>query len=309
MPGCHSCGETVDDDSLICPHCFGNVVPPASKTPEVKTPSPEVETAVVLNDDDDMLDDEITLAPLEVDARDQSDTRPDAAIGVSKPKRLNKEAEKEGRCPNCQGLRGSSTDLCTKCGYHFGLQRVLTKEDEQDEQDIGLRRIIRRSLTDDTGLLSVSILAHVVFVVIGGIFYVQAPILRWFLVLLFCGYVIYRVTDIFAGRRYMRALEHFIWVMILRLIRLVGWRDPRRPNKRLNVLHATNFSDEEMKTAEPTLSEFDAIDLSGSAISDAALPALFGKPNLRYIVLLDTNLSDESINHLQRNHGNAWIWR
>jgi hypothetical protein len=64
-----------------------------------------------------------------------------------------------------------------------------------------------------------------------------------------------------------------------------------------------------MKTAEPTLSEFDAIDLSGSAISDAALPALFGKPNLRYIVLLDTNLSDESVNHLQRNHGNAWIWR
>jgi RNA polymerase subunit RPABC4/transcription elongation factor Spt4 len=302
MPVCFSCGETVDDDSPICPHCFGNVAAPAQGTPDV-------ETAVVL-DDDESFDDEITLAPLEEDTRDHAETRPDATSGVSEPIELNKETAVAGRCPNCHGLLGTSADLCTLCGYHFGLKRTLTAEEEPDEQDLGLRRAMRRSLNDDASLVHVSILAHVTLVVIAGFFYIQFTILRWVLIPLFIGYVAFRVADLLGRGRYIRRAERFVWLRLLQLIRAIGWRDPRRPSKRLKVMQATggSFDDEKMLAAEPKLAGFDAIDLNGSAISDDGLAALFGKPNLRYIVLLNTKISYESVIRLQRNHQDAWIW-
>jgi hypothetical protein len=297
MPVCHSCGETVNDASDICPHCFGTVTAPAAP--------PEV---VAETYDLDEEDDEFTLAPAEVEARDVSDTLPDAATGTTEARNLDATAEAQGRCPNCDEEKGAALDLCTACGYHYGLQRILTAED-QDELDLGLRRMIRRALTDDTDLTHVSILAHVTILIIGGVFYVQMPVMRWVLVPLLVGYIVFRIVDGSAGGRFRRSLSDSIWYGFFKLIRFFG-RDPRRPSRKLQMLVASDasYSDQDLRATEATLIDYDAVDLEGSSITDSGVIALFAKPRIRYINLRNTKVTESAIRRLQRNHIDAWIW-
>ena len=307
MPICHSCGETVNDESDICPHCFSKVTAPGVAPVDVN--SIDVNSIDVNSIDFEESDEELVLAPIDVDLPEVSDRLPDAATGLADVEDLDETAEAEGCCPNCRETKGAAVDLCTACGYHYGLQRVLTAED-QDELDVGLRRMIRRALNDDTDLTHVSILAHVTLVLMAGIVYVKAPGTRWILIPLVVAYVVFRIVDLVARGRFRRQFGDYVWLTFLKFIRASG-RDPRKPTQKLQILvvaDGDSYTDQDLFSIESTLNKYDVVDLEGASITDAGTVALFAKPNIRYINLRNTKVSKVAIRRLQRNHIDAWIW-
>lgn len=339
MPVCLSCGETVDDQSNVCPHCFGFVGPPAStessdqpiaETTEIGSidldkSSAEAERTGEISltksptageghphqrGDADEDDDELRLAPVDVQLPDAalSDRRPDEALGVSEVGELDERAAEEGRCPNCGEPRGAAADLCTACGYHYGLQRVLAA-DEEEELDGGLRRAVRRALNEDTDLVHVSILAHVTLGIILGVFAVQIPAARLLVAPLVIGYAIFRGVDAAQGGRYRQRLADMVWGGIYRAVRAAG-RDPRRPAERLVCFTAENssFGDADLLAVQDTLNDYDLIDLAGTRVTDAGASTLFAKPRIRYINLQRTQVTPQMVKRIQRNHVDAWIW-
>jgi hypothetical protein len=141
------------------------------------------------------------------------------------------------------------------------------------------------------------------------VFYVQMPILRWVLVPLLVGYIVFRIADVFAGGRFRRSFSDSIWLGFYKLIGFVG-RDPRRPSRKLQMLVATDasYSDQDLRATEATLNDYDGVDLEGSSITDSGVIALFAKPRIRYINLRNTKVTQSAIRRLQRNHIDAWIW-
>jgi hypothetical protein len=313
MTVCYSCGETVTDNSNICPFCFGKVEAPATQaSAPIELSKAEVAASQrdqydAAYDDDD--DDEITLAPAEPIAITGEQRRPGKTDGTQAPTNFDPSAADNGLCPNCREVRGAAADLCTACGFHFGLGRVLASDENEDEDDYGFPRLIRRALNDDTDLTTVSVIAHAVALVVGGIFYAQIPATRWVLVPVCLGYALFRVLDLIARGAYRQAFGNFLWLGVLQVMRAT-WRDPRSPGKKLRVLIANrdSYGDRDLIADSVSLNAYDAIDLENASITDAGLVALFAKPNLRFIVLRGTKVSPTAARRLQRNRPNAWIW-
>lgn len=301
---CPKCGEAVQ----VAEAPAAQAEAPAKPVePAAKPPSPAAEKA----DYSDVLDDEFRLEdPVE---------KPAAALPVesspaAKPQapapepEVAREAavEEKAPCPGCGRPLSVQSMICTSCGYHKALQRRVDEFVEEDEGPLttGFERWLRRQLVagDDPGALrSVMIVVGLLLLAGGACLFLIIGHLIWILV---------AAAGIVAAGAWMGWWRLDPWQALLFVNRTIGWRTPAPPFARRQVLDLRDMglNDEELANLQ-NLADFDVIDLEGTPITDQGLHALYDHRNLRYIVLRDTQTSEEGVAGLQRALPKASIWR
>jgi ribosomal protein L40E len=233
-------------------------------------------------------------------------------------------------CPNCNEKLAPGVLLCEACGYHSGLKQVfpaLAKRqfNTNEPPPTGLEQWVSRQVDGPSpknamlwlmGGLAVFIgmcvltLAGLMFLIFGpwalcllvpGGFLVLAAIIGFF------AYYRKNAGGVLDRRR--KGLEQAIWVSMLKIMRAIGWRSPAPPFTAYRSLDVrnTNFGDRDLATMK-NLSEFEALDLEGTQITDAGLPYLAANPRLKFICVRKTRVTEQGAWSLQRAKADLWVW-
>lgn len=224
-------------------------------------------------------------------------------------------------CPGCSAPLASEEILCNSCGYHKKLQRRIRigPSGEEESKPGGFQRWLQNSLAEGTSVQGVLLLASalalgmlmlgavVIFVAFGWWALIFLPP-----IVLVAALALSLVTssDQTQESGVTGWAQRCLWVMLLYALRVTRWQLCAWPPGTAVVrrIHDTTFDDDSL-TETAGLDECRVIDLERSNITDVGLGYLTAFPQLRFIVLRKTQVSDEAVRRLQRTIPAAWIWR
>lgn len=264
--------------------------------------------------------------PLPSAAKDDSFALPMPSVGTSKqaaPSTTETEDDLDDvddlpfACPSCNQAMPPNEDLCDNCGYHRILQKKLDLSDgiNKPDKSTGFERVFRGQLEDADSaqkmLVALKIAGAVAILVmlficgwVGWVFAAIAVI----------GYLIYRkqlggktVTGDSEVNR--DAFSSALWMMMLSIQRVIGWRQMAWPfpTTKALILHDSTFTDTDLAELQE-LADYQTLDLEGTQVSNEGLKKLQSMKELQYIVLLNTNVSAGGVQKLQQAIPNAWVW-
>lgn len=282
-----SVDESKIGTTIRCPHCGGkvDVLPPAREKP----PADE--------------------ALLDVDV----DAEPAPAVWAGATPAARPTVEEDlVPCINCHAPIPEETRVCPSCGHE--------QPPEDREGPVGFELWLRDQLYEEATpgqVLGIAVvlllLSSSVCLTAGVILYGRAAL--WCLSPLVLVTLIALALVILSKRPHepwgvaIRRGSH-PWNMLLTLARLWGWRTVRWPFEPRAVLvkRGADFGDEQLLAIED-LDQYEVMDLEGTAISDRALRRLRRAKQLRFLIVRDTQVTDEGVEWLQYKRRRMWIWK
>lgn len=224
-------------------------------------------------------------------------------------------------CPSCGAALPSEEMLCKSCGYHKKLKRRMridvSAEDEDEPR--GFQLWLQNSLTEGTSVQGVLLLAcglAMGLLVVGAITTFVA-IGLWGLIFLPAIAVLAMILVSLAasgGRKQESGItgwaQRFIWDVLLYLLRLTRWQLCFWPpgTAKVKKVRDPAFDDDALAELEG-LDQCRVLDLEPCNITDEGLGYLTAFPQLRFIVVRNSQVTDEAVRRLQRTIPAAWIWR
>ena len=219
-------------------------------------------------------------------------------------------------CINCHTPIPQGSNICPSCGRE---QPPL----EVDQNQQGYQGWFREQLSEGTSPITVLFLA---LALCGVLLFLcvsytmieakGAAILLGIAVVVPLFVIAVVVTFIASKQR--RADETLVaaitrvgrpWTLTLIFLRAWKWRQLGPPFSSRSVLDCRDmpFTDHDLLQTQG-LSDYQAMDLEGTQVSDQALQYLHKMPNLQFIVLLRTNVTPQGVQSLQAARKSLWIW-
>jgi hypothetical protein len=291
-------------------------LPPASaKLTSGPPATPEADDYPEVLDEDDEFR---LLAPVELPSREFPTAAPVSQPPAASPRSsvtppplpgvVEEElpGDQKAPCPGCGNPLMARSAICPTCGYHKGLKRRVNEFETSDEDDkpTGFERWLRKQLAEgeDPGAIrSILIVGGLLLMTIGVVLFLMIGHLVW----IFVG-----VAGILAAGAWLGWWKLDPWQWLLFANRMIGWRNPMPPFAHRKVLDLRNMpmGDGELGALK-NLAEFDVIDLEGATVTDHGLPVLYDYRNLQFIILRDTQTTEDGARSLQQAIPSAWIWR
>lgn len=217
-------------------------------------------------------------------------------------------------CPHCGEPFPEWDDMCDECGYHRVLKKVIDFDGvKRPGQGAGLDRAMHGQLDDTADVHTVLLWLKLL---IGFCVIVAATTCLGALGLLFSFVIVAGLlfVDWIMGLRRAETgsgedpTVGLLWTLLLHVERAINWRVLRWPFPRTRVLvfHTNTFTDEDL--AELELSDFDTLDLEGTAITDESVQYLKPLRRLRFLVVRKTKLTPTGIRQLHKYLPDTWIW-
>lgn len=223
-------------------------------------------------------------------------------------------------CPSCGQALPTEEMLCKSCGYHKKLQRRIRINDtvEDEERPSGFRLWLENSLSEGTSVQGVLLLAcglALGLLLIGAI---TAFVAIGFWALLFIPpivvvAVILIVLAAGSGRKQESGItgwaQRLVWDAMLLLLRLTRWQICSWPpgTTVVKTVRDPAFDDDALAELEG-LDQSRVLDLDPCNLTDEGIGYLTAFPQLRFIVLRKSQVSEEAVRRLQRTIPSAWIW-
>ncbi len=209
-------------------------------------------------------------------------------------------------------------DLCTACGYHLILKKVIDMEGiERPDSSTGFERVVKKHLDEAESTAGMLLWAKM-----GGLFFL---VLVCFVCLggwgLLIGLVVVVAYLIYRAQLRIKAEDNpdaqiepdpvaaILWSAMLAVQRMIGWRGLEPPFGKLRVLTRRDaaFGNDELGQLEH-LKKYQVLDLEGAGITDAGLSHLKGRKKLRFLVVRKTAVTAAAVQRLQQSIPSAWIW-
>lgn len=223
------------------------------------------------------------------------------------PEPSQAEMEEKAPCAGCGRPLAARAVICDACGYHKGLRRRVddfATADDDAPRTTGFERWLRRQLVDGDdpdAIRSVLIVGGLLLIASGACLFLAIGHLIWLLVA--------AAAIAVAGVR-LGWWRLDPWRALLFLNRMAQWRKPIPPFPHRKLLDLRNMpiTDDELANLK-NLGEFEVLDLEGAPVTDHGLPVLYDYRNLGFIVLCDTQVTEQGAAQLQQALPTAWIWR
>jgi DNA-directed RNA polymerase subunit RPC12/RpoP len=253
--------------------------------------------------------------------------RPPKAVPPAKPTHVGSPVESDDfddredlpfGCPKCNAEMEPDDDLCTACGYHLILKKVIDMEGiHRPDTSTGFDRVVKKHLDESestAGMLlwakfgGLFVLVLICFVCLGA----------WGLLIglaVVIGYFIYRARLRIKAEDNPDAqvepdpLAAIMWSAMLTVQRMIGWRALESPFGSLRVLtlRDASFTNDDLGQVED-LKQFEVLDLESTGITDGGLSHLKGRKKLRFLVVKNTAVTAAGVERLQQSVPAAWIW-
>ena len=228
----------------------------------------------------------------------------------------------EPYCPKCGSAMNAGDKLCGQCSYHSELGRQITTTDRgPGKKSEGAKRWLDNALAEGESAKSLFIIAAILasLVLFSLIVLMINGMGAWALLVVVPLLVIlgFFVGIVVAARRSRKDMaigepperQNFAWHCMLTIIRLFGWREPRWPFRKRNVLKIEDaeFSDNDLMNSKD-LKDCQVLDLQGTKVSDRGIPYLTGLPELQFVILKKTQVTGTGAQLLQHASPTMWIW-
>ncbi len=267
----------------------------------------------------DAIDDELMLAPVEDLPRQInsglggfSESSKHMDVGFAQEIHLQPEERVEHViCRKCNAAIPAGRLQCASCGYNPQLSREFDPL-ELDEFDgaMGFERfLMKHTSQNDPGNLILWFRIFIVFLL--AVYIVTARDLISLVIsaaIVGC-YVGYLST--LGQQRNFHAGRSVIPSVILLVNRLSGWGGIAEDSKGLGSIitrRGGRFGDEDLASIEDT-AVVEVLDIPSTAITDTGVLYLQGFPNLKGLNVQGCQVSDDSLDALQRVNKSVLIWR
>ena len=267
----------------------------------------------------DFAEEELTLAPAEeLPVRTMPGTpalgETEGAVGVGFAQEVYLEPEERSNqtfCRKCRAVIPDGRLQCGECGYTPQLSRKfdLLELDEYDGAMGFDRFLMKHTSQNDPGNLILWFRIFMGFVLTVYIVMARDLISIAVGVVSIGGYIGYLFT---MGQRVnFHAGRSAIPRVVLLVNRLSGWggivSNPKKPGV-VVTNRGGSFGDEELAAIENT-DAVEILDIPAAGITNTGIHYLQGFPNLKGLVVHGCQVSDESLDALQRFNKSILIWR
>lgn len=270
------------------------------------------------------MDDELSVAPATERAKPPSTwgqgSELDRELGEveSRPLAFNR-FDQTKNCVQCGAFVPPDAVVCPNCGMARRINRDQRELKDIKVQPAGMQRWLR-SLIDPRHQNSgaIAIMDQVLIVAVTLVF---VPVM--ILALGIIGTLV-ALCELTLATAYLLTSYRFrqmqqvpglplwpwqrsVWNLLVPILRKFQWPLPHAKERKVVDLRERDLKGVDL-FSEPGVSEAQVVDLTGTNVTDQEIVALQYAKQLKGIVLIDTQVSDEGVFRLQQSVLPAWIW-